>query len=98
MTISISRVKMTPPPAARHNPWHESRKGFLLQMVPKSVRGGLDYPRIEKCAAIYPHLHAALPDGRKHLVPPECRHFSSGYEEKWPETFGGGVMIVPSRL
>jgi hypothetical protein len=40
LTISISRVKMTPPPAARHNPWHESRKGFLLQMV-QMVAGSL---------------------------------------------------------
>eukprot|EP01052_Picozoa_sp_SAG31_P057117 SAG31_NODE_16728_length_698_cov_1.098497_1_plen_142_part_00 len=77
--------------SAWHNPWHSSRKGFLLQMVAKSVRGGLDYSRIDRCIEIYPKLHAALPEGRKHLVPPSCRHFASGYEKKWPETFRGGV-------
>ena len=76
--------------SAWFNLYHQSRKGYLLQWVPKAVAGGLERSRIERCRALYPLLHAALPAGRRHLVPPECRHFVSGYEEKWPETFMAG--------
>ena len=40
--------------SAWHNPWHEARKGLLLQWVPKDVAGGLAASRIE-CVALPAH-------------------------------------------
>lgn len=77
--------------AMLHSAWYnqsnESRKGYLLQWIPKAVAGGLEASRIEKCRSLYPKLRAALPEGRRHLIPQKCRHFVTGYEDKWPEMF-----------
>ena len=48
--------------SAWHNPWHEARKGLLLQWVPKDVAGGLAASRIE-CATLPPFVRALLQPG-----------------------------------
>lgn len=61
--------------------------------VAKGVPCGLPPDQLSQMAEFMPELKARLDHNMQHIVLPEEQFFASGYEHKWPETFGADAKM-----